>query len=122
MHECKNIVDKLIHHYGSSSRTIAENINICLEESRDINFKVLEKYNIIKSNWIINLLKNILYFFGIPEDFSFRKFKSQYKIWQNSTKYFDENLVHSRLDEMGFTVNGFKFKKNVKRSVSVKID
>ena len=34
-----------------------------LEESRDINFMVLEKYNIIKSNWIINLLKNILLFF-----------------------------------------------------------
>ena len=122
LHECKNIVDRLIHHYGSSSRTIAENINICLEESRDIDFKVLEKYNIIKSNRIINLLKKILYFFGIPEDFSFRKFKSQYEIWQKSTKYFDENLVHSRLDEMGFMVNGFKFKKNVKRSVSVKID
>ena len=62
LHESKNIVDRLIHNYGSSSRTIAENINICLEESRDINFMVLEKYNIIKSNWIINLLKNILYF------------------------------------------------------------
>lgn len=117
-----SILNDLIYQYGNSASTIAEHVSESLSEHSEINFEILEKYNIIKSNFAIELLKKVLYFFGVPEDFSFRKLTSQYRIWEQSTKYFDATLVNNRLNEMGLIFNKFKFKKNQKRSVSIKID
>ena len=117
-----SILNDLIYQYGTSAATIAKYIDKSLLNHTEVNFNILEKYNIVKSNLIIEFIKKLLYIFGVPEDFSFRKFKSQYKIWQDSTKYFDVKLVNDRLNEIGIDLSEFKFKKNYDRSVSIKID
>ena len=121
---------KIIRNYfgdflGDSSKLIAEKIFVFLKNNEVEVNKNINKNQLVTSitnSKTLLMIKKLLFSFGLPEDFSFRKMTSQYTLWkQEEAKYFDNNTLVDYLKNFDLEFDVYNFEKAEKKSVSLTV-
>ncbi len=110
---------------GYSSKLIAENIFVFLKYNEiEINENINKNQLVtsITNSKTLLTIKKLLFFIGIPEDFSFRRMNSQYTLWKTEeAKYFNKNTLINFLKNFDLEFDLNSFIKVEKKSVSLTI-